>query len=313
MSRVDILVKSRDNLSVKFMEFTRISSKQKYAVFFEGEDEKYYSIRINSIRPDLKWSGINCGGKSNVIDIRGKIRAHQTYSTALCMFFVDADFDDNSELINYNDIYVTPCYSIENLYISLNTYTRVLSAEFGINDSLGSHSCFNNAMACFNETKNYYINSVKEFNFLIRELRFMERRGELVGRLNINNIKFENLIKIDIGHVEKIYDEKIPNSIFPELPDGIVIELDNSKQHFEGLSGEQWFRGKQNLDFFRIFIEKLKADRCKKKARKIFKDRGNVKLQISKGNCISELSQYADTPTCLLDFLRRQEAQSCLA
>ncbi|MCH2559469.1 MAG: hypothetical protein MK005_19520 [Alcanivorax sp.] len=55
MSRVDLLVKARDNLSVKFMEFTRIASKKKskYALFFEGEDEKYYSVRINSIRPDI--------------------------------------------------------------------------------------------------------------------------------------------------------------------------------------------------------------------------------------------------------------------
>lgn len=310
MSRVDVLVKSRDNLSVKFMEFTRISSKQKYAVFFEGEDEKYYSIRINSIYPSLKWSGIKCGGKSNVVDIRKRIREHEAYSAAPCMFFVDADFDDNSNLINCDDIYITPCYSIENFYISIDTYTKVLSAEFGVNDSL---DCFDNAIACFNEAKSSYIDAIKEFNFLIRELRFMERRRELTGRLNINNISFENLIKVDIGNIEKIYDEKVPNSIFPELPDGIVIELDNSKQHFDNLSGEQWFRGKQNLEFFRIFIEKLKADRCKKNARKIFKDKGNVKLQISKANCISELSQYADTPECLLEFLRRQKAQCCAA
>ncbi|BEM32304.1 hypothetical protein SME06J_09960 [Serratia marcescens] len=309
MSRVETLVKSRDNLSVKFMEFTRIASKNMYAIFFEGEDEKYYSVRINSIRPDLKWSGVNCGGKCNVLNIRKKIRTHQVYATALSMFFVDADFDDNSELTECFDVYVTPCYSVENFYTSKEAFVRVLSAEFGVNEFSDTGSCFNNAIDAFKETKDSYLDAIKEFNFLIRELRLKENRSELIGRLNINNVKFESLIKVDIGRVEKLYDEKIPNSIFPDLSDGLDLQLDNSKQYFSDMSTEKWFRGKQNLEFLRVFIDQIKIERCKKGERKIFKDKGNVKLQTTKGNFISELSQYADTSPCLLDFLRKQEAQ----
>jgi hypothetical protein len=56
----------------------------------------------------------------------------------------------------------------------------------------------------------------------------------------------------------------------------------------------------------RIFLTQLKADRNIKAGRKVFKEKGNVKLQLTKGNTISELSQYADTPQCLRDFLLRQ-------
>lgn len=313
MSRVEVLIDSRSNLSVKFMEFTRIVSKDKCSIFFEGEDEKYYSIRIGNIRPDLKWSGINSGGKTNVIKLRHKVREHPTYSKARCLFFVDADFDDNSELFKLNDLYVTPCYSVENLYISQDAFIRILSAEFGVNDSTDNQRCFENAIAVFNSTRLAYIDAIKGFNILIRELRLMEYRKELGGRLNINNVKFESLVKVDIERVEKIYDENTPNSIFPELNSKIVVNLDNSRTHFESLDGEYWFRGKQNIEFFRIFIEKLKTDRCKKNSRKVFNEKGNVKLQISKGNCISELSQYADTPECLSEFLKRQQAVSHVA
>ncbi|WP_409524485.1 DUF4435 domain-containing protein [Nitrincola sp. MINF-07-Sa-05] len=308
MSRVNTLIKSRSNLSVKFIEFTRIASKGKYAVFFEGEDEKYYSIRINSIRPDIKWSAINAGGKSNVVELRRRIRRHETYSISACMFFVDADFDDNSAILEFGDIYVTPCYSVENLYISLGAYTRILSAEFGINDSRENEQCYANSIRVFENTKSVYIDVIKPFNFLVRELRLMERRGEIEGRLNINNVKFEDLVRIDLEVVEKVYDEKNPKSLFPDFREEFAVELENSEQYFENLSGELWFRGKQNLEFFRVFLEKIKAERCRKDSRKIFKDKGNVKLQISKGNCISELSQYADTPPCLRDYLEIQQA-----
>lgn len=310
MSRVNALIKARGNLSVKFMEFTRIASKGKYAVFFEGEDEKYYSIRINSIRPDIKWSGINGGGKSNVVELRRRIRQHETYSAAPCMFFVDADFDDNSAFFELGDIYVTPCYSVENLYISSDAYIRILSAEFGINDSREDEQCYTNSIRVFENTKSAYIDAIKPFNFLIRGLRLMEKRGDLEGRLNINNVKFEDLVRIDLEVAEKVYDEKNPKSLFPDLREELVVELDDSEQHFANLSGERWFRGKQNLEFFRIFLEKIKAERCRRDSRQIFKDKGNVKLQISKGNCISELSQYADTPPCLKEFLEMQQALS---
>lgn len=307
MSRISALVEARDSLSVKFLEFTRITSKGKYAVFFEGEDEKYYSIRINTIRPDIKWSSINSGGKDKVLGLRKKIRAHETYRDAACLFFVDADFDDNSDLSIFDDIYVTPCYSVENFYISTDAYSRVLSAEFGINDSKENEPCYANSLSVFENTKAEYIEAIKPFNSLIRELRLMEKCGYLEGRLNINNLKFEDLIRIDLNVAEKVYDEKNPKSIFPELDEEISVNLSNSEQYFSNISGELWFRGKQNLEFFRVFLTKIKADRSSKDSRQIFKDKGNVKLQISKGNFISELSQYADTPQCLKEFLEMQK------
>ncbi|TDY81505.1 UNVERIFIED_ORG: uncharacterized protein DUF4435 [Pantoea allii] len=310
MSRVTTLKDSRSNLSVKFLEFTRISSKKNYAAFFEGEDEKYYSIRINSIRPDLKWAGINCGGKKNVLALRDRVRNHEVYSTALCMFFVDADFDKNDDLLELSDLYTTPCYSVENFYISNNAFVRILSAEFGVNYFSDATQCLKKATALFSKLKFEYFEAIKGFNFLIKELRLRENEGTLEGRLNINNVNFESLIKVGIENVEKKYNESIPNLIFPELSENIQLDLNRSERYFYGLQGELWYRGKQNLEFFRSFVELLKVDRCKKNGREVFQNKGNVKLQLTKANCISELSQYADTPSCLQKFLRSQQAQS---
>ncbi len=309
MSRVDLLAGYRESWSVKFMEFTRIISKRNgsVAIFFEGEDEKYYSVRINTIRPDLNWIGINCGGKKIVLELRNKIRGHHTYKNSPCMFFVDSDFDNNNEIQELEDAYVTPCYSIENLYITDTALSRVLRAEFGLSDSCESSTCYHNAFSIFKKSRTEYLESISDFNYLIRELRIMENRGELNAKLNINNINFDTLIQVELDSSRKVYDESNPITFFPNLPKNLTIDTTNSKIHFSNLNPELWYRGKQHLEFFRIIVSQLKNDRCRKTKRRIFKEKGNVKLQLTKANCISELSQYADTPSCLKYFLNNRK------
>lgn len=312
MSRVEDLVKSRDSLSVKFLEFTRIVSKSRFAVFFEGEDEKYYSVRINTIRPDISWGGVNCKGKSNVINMRKRIRQHSTYSKHPCLFFVDSDFDDNQEILGLSDTYLTPCYSVENLYISEAAFSRILSAEFGINDACDEHECFQYCLSKYSTIKSQYLEEIAGFNLLVKELRFMEQAGDLNGRLNINNLNIDDLVTIDLSYVSRNYSESAPSSIFPELPEDLEVSFERSQEYFAGKNKEHWYRGKQNLEFFRVFLVKLKNDRCRKNDREIFSSRGNVKLQLTRSNVISELSQYADTPACLKSFLEgfRNDSQA---
>lgn len=308
MSRVEILKKSRNSISVKFLEFTRIISKKKnrVAVFFEGEDEKYYSVRINTIRPDITWSGINSQGKSNVLSLRDKIRNHSTYKEAPCIFFVDSDFDENTAISKYSDTYITPCYSIENLYMSDKVFENILNAEFGLSDTTEDHQCYENALNTYKKTKKSYLISIREFNYLIKEIRRLENENKLKTKLNINNLSIEKLITIRLGKASKIYNENNPKEIFPELPDNKKISLQASQEYFNDLSEELWFRGKQHIDFLRIFLSHLKTDRSSKKARIVFKDKGKVRLNLTKANTISELSQYAETPYCLRKFLEKQ-------
>jgi len=313
MTRVEKLKESRDSLSVKFLEFTRATSKGRTPAFFEGEDEKYYSIRIDNIRPDINWSGINCGGKANVLSMRERIRRHETYRNHACLFFVDSDFDDNKEIVEFDDLYLTPCYSVENLYFTESAFSRLLSAEFGINDACIEHECFVACMEKYRDLKNQYLDAISGFNYLIKEIRVIERSGTLAGRLNINNVSIDDLVGIELSEVSKRYNENSPKLIFPELSEDLKVELDNSEEYFSDRHGERWFRGKQHLEFYRIFIGKIKVDRCKKSGREIFNKKGNVKLQLTKANAISELSQYAETPQCLRDFLQGFQKNSLAA
>ncbi|MFW6496689.1 DUF4435 domain-containing protein [Acinetobacter baumannii] len=302
MSRVQAMAQARQNISVKYTEFMRIIAKNKFPVCFEGEDEKYYSVRLSNLF-SLDWVGINCGGKSKVIGLRKKIRESEAYSKKKVLFFIDHDFDNNDEVREFNDIYITPCYSIENFYFSEEVFKRILKSEFNIGEYDENNTCYSNAINSFKKVKIDFINAITDFNNLIYFLRKKEVAGELHTNLNINNIDIDDLVGINLEGVEKKYNIREYRNIFPELPENLQIDLNYSIDYFQDKCKEKYFRGKQNLEFLRVFLTALKQDRGKKTDRKIFCEKGRVKLQLSKANIVSELSQYADTPVCLKEFL----------
>lgn len=311
MSRVEKLANSISIPATIFLKFTRINSKGLIVIFFEGEDEKYYSVRINTTRPDIKWASIICEGKNNVIKARDNIREHSEYKNAVCLFFVDADFDDNTTLLSYDDTYVSSCYSIENLYVSDNSFKRILSAEFKISEYGDEKESFEKATFAYQHCKASYLENISHFNYWIRTYRLMQKEGLVQEPLNINNINFENLITVDLFGTQKIYDANNIVNLFRNFNKNINLDISESIEYFNNHNKELWFRGKQHIGFFRIFINLLIDDRCKKSDRKIFAEKGNVKLaKLSKENVISELSQYADTPTCLINFLKNNWGQS---
>lgn len=302
MSRVQNMAQARDNVSVKYHEFMRICSKNKFPVFFEGEDEKYYSIRLDSLT-NLEWIGINTGGKKKVISLREKIKASEAYYDKKAFFFIDSDFDHNEEISKFTDVYLTPCYSVENLYISDSAFIKILRSEFNISEYDESSDCYLRAIQCFKERKREFLEAIMDFNLLIHYLRMKEASGELKTKLNLNNIDIDKLVSIGLTEVKKIYSLEKHRELFPELPENFELNLDISKSSFLNKNSEIIFRGKQNLDFFRAFILLLRQDRGKKSNREVFLKIGRTKLQLSKANTLSELSQYADTPNCLKEFL----------
>ncbi|MBK4996793.1 DUF4435 domain-containing protein [Pseudomonas sp. S37] len=310
MSRVEMLIKSKTTESVKFFEFIRFLAAHRDAtsIFFEGEDEKYYSIRLNSIAPHLKWHGINAEGKRNVLELRNMIRNHPEYHDSSCLFIVDADFDDNTNLIHHKDVYITPCYSVENLYTSESTLRRILRAEFKISEFGDDSDSFAKAIETYNDIQQEYHDSILYFNIWIRAYRKNEQVAKM-DKLNINNVNFDQLVNISLRDVTKNYDDASISTLFPVNSEPDMPFIKDAVAHFSSCIPERDFRGKQQLEFFRIFLEKLKVDANSKTGRQVFKKKLKVVLNLTKANCLSELSSYADTPECLISFIRSASPQ----
>jgi len=255
MDRVSTMQEHGNSYSVKFLELTRMYSKNQDNIIciFEGQDEKYFSSRIDLKIGKDKWSCINSGGRQPVLDLYEAVSSHEVYKTANYYCFIDHDFQDWFTNPEPSRIYVTNGYSIENYYVSESCFKKVLSSEFGVSEFNEHKVDFEKCIIEFNSRLEEFISLIHPFNCWIKAHRIMEYKNE----------------------------------------------ADNS---FKTKDLSLYFRGKQQLDFFRLFLMKLKEDKVSDNPT-FFASKGRVMISLSKDNCISELSQYAETPDCLLSFL----------
>ncbi|MEK4081564.1 DUF4435 domain-containing protein [Solibacillus sp. FSL K6-1126] len=132
-----------DSVAVIFQE--AVQAKNMHGIdntlfcFYEGNDDfKFYPNKIESILYEKNIDkGIyskGCGCRDNVIDICTKLALDSEGIINSSMFFVDRDFHKSSSL--GERIYITPCYSIENLYAE----TKVLELFLQNHIRIGSRS-----------------------------------------------------------------------------------------------------------------------------------------------------------------------------
>jgi len=303
MSRVNFMLDALDRCPVKYMEFTRVYSKFPDAMIclFEGEDVKYYGFRVEFYLKGYKWIPIECNGKKDVLELYRVISNHEEYSKANALFFIDRDFDEPIENIHRKYIYETPCYSIENFYASKDCFRSILVSEFKISEFCANSQCHLNCLEAFEKVQSLFHNAIFFLNAWIKAHRKKERENK-INRLNLNNVNIDKIVLISLENIEKQYSDDKLNILFPEASTIDQQEIQSALDSFSGKNLTYEFRGKYEAEFVRLFLIKLREDR-RKNTPKIFSKRGSVKLNISRKNIISELSQYADTPDCLEIFL----------
>lgn len=305
MDRVLTMQQHGDSYSVKLLEFSRIYSKNKdnLICLFEGQDEKYYSNRVDNIIGKGKWQGINCGGRKVVTDLYDEIDKHPIYKESNYCCFIDHDYQDWYENPDNDRIYVTSGYSIENYYVSEPVFKNILSSEFNITEFNEHSADYTKCIQAFNARLEEFNSCVLPFNCWAKAHRLMEHRKQAPRTLNIQNIKIDELVSISIEKVEKAYGDS-PENLFKDY-EGLSlcpVALKDAQDNLNTKNLTLAMRGKQQLEFLRMFLIKLKTDRGNE-APSFFSAKGKVILNLTKDNCISELSQYAETPECLTEFL----------
>ncbi len=296
---VDDLRKAQSDYSVAWLKFIQSYPKYPQALFcfFEGDDMKYYGIRIDlKVKPLDKYY-LTCHGKQGVLRIADLIA--KKYTKAWCAFFIDSDFDDPSEFANIPYLYVTPCYSVENLYVTKNCFCNILRSELKIDNDDGSDTDRCIATEMYTKTMDQLLNAMKLLNGW---LFIQHKKAKEVGSkcLDINNLVICDLISCNLSGITTQYDyatimNKCPNSHSvsdAELNEAIEY-LTSSERIFK-------YRGKWLLQIFAIFIRLLVQDANKSKP-VFFTRKYKSSLSIS-GNILSDLSQYADTPDCLIEY-----------
>lgn len=295
-SQLDEMRKARETSNVAFIRFSDNHTKFLSHVFcfYEGEDGKYYNRRIKDILgKDI--IPIITGDKNETLKTWRKIKSDPIYNIVKKMFFIDRDMDDVSDAED-TDLYITPCYSIENLYVNSQTLSDILQSEFSCSKiEIDHNKCVNK----FKELYEQFNNEMIEFNALVL-LRQKKNLGN--GKVRLNDVKTHQMIEIRIDGISKGNKyEQVINKLKSELDVreeelNIAINEIKNKGDYGNL-----FRGKNQMDFMVVFINTLKQLHGEEKF--FSKKYKCVTINITK-NRLSELSQYADSPKCLQKFIK---------
>ena len=305
--RVESLRENRRGATVIFTAFTRMKEKYDNNIFccFEGDDSKYYFARIENW---TKYSAenievLNCQGKSEVLKFHKMINQREEYSNVKLLYFVDKDFDPIN-LNEFNNVYQTPVYSIENFYTTKEAFIRILKCEFNYTND---DEDFSFLIKIFDERQNEFHSKMALFNAWLSCQRDKSSSG-LTHRLDLSSFSLNKIVtKITIDEIESNYDKTVLEILFPQAILLTDEEIQNKLDFLSKCEPQETFRGKFEIDFLFLFLESVKIE-FKSKNPRVSKKNG-FQLNQSKKNMISEFSQYASTKECLIKYLDTNKIQ----
>jgi hypothetical protein len=298
-------------ISVKFQEFMKVYSKQKDALicFFEGYDQVYYNSRIDPIIRSEK-AYISCGGKQRVLGLQGKIKKHSFYKKAKVVFFVDRDFDEPLHSDLRATVYETPVYSIENFYVSIEAFARIIGNVFKINkfsENENEAKIYEICLNLYQQTQSDFHKKTTLLNLFVIVLR--RKKNLNISGYSLKLLKLNELVRIELGAVEQNYDLEKLNQYYPCAKDVTIDDISDkllpSDKKFSDI-----FRGKFEIEFLKSFLLKLKDQLCLKYS-SYFPCKKKISFHISGINdeLLNDLSQWADTPECLIAFLSQVKSR----
>ena len=304
MLYIDVLRTSLDKPQVAFHEFGLHTKQGKDGLFcfFEGKDNAYYVPRIKQFVEN--YHPIRCDGREKVLQVYNLIKNRREYDQYKKAFFIDRDF--NSSLPNHNPpIFETPCYSIENLYVSVDVFKEILKNVFSLSEV--SDEAYKVCLTLFMERQQEFHLAVKLLNaWYACLIEIKNTTGRQTG-VDLNKKLYKlskGFIELTLDSVSSNYDlEKIqqtfPNAteVTQELLDQKLVDFSNCEQH-------KVFRGKYEMEFLLILIQLILQD--SKKSQKYLTDK--IKFifseKITNEQAINTFSGYAETPESLIDYLK---------
>ncbi len=313
MSRitVDYLLNEANSEHTYYTLFVQSYKKdsQNLYCFFEGYDDvRYYRIRIEHFTQKDIDEWFYCGGKDNVINAYNLIKQHSEYDLSRILFFIDKDFSNITEISN--QIYVTPYYSVENFYTQRDVLKAIVRDEFKVIENTSENSDYELIFEIYDKLISDFHNETIFFNAWLacqneRREKFNEKRRLAIDdkvKKYFNNIVSEDLQTVvdlsDLKNIDKLKE------LFPDAYEISEVELNSKIEEFKQKDGCKFFRGKFELHFFVSFLNRIKEELGKKKS-SFFSKKYKISLRIEFSNALSALSQYAETPECLINYLEK--------
>lgn len=311
MNYLESMRAGKSKEQVAFLEFMLHTDKGIIGLFcfFEGRDRPYYEHRIQQFIPLEQIHSIPCGGRDKVLKVHRLISNHSEYQRYKKAFFIDRDFNPPLAT-NYDPpIFETPCYSIENLYVSENSFKLILKGILALSEV---SQAYEDAISLFIARRTEFHEAVLLFNAWYACLMDIRNAtGQKIEGLQLEDKLPDGFIKFSLESIECKYDlTKIKNKKkFSKAPELDANTLEQKMQEFRNCDKGMRFRGKYELQFMVRLIDLIIEDAGSKERKTIFKK----KIQFPYGGLNNEMaivlfSAYAQTPTTLKDYLSRVTA-----
>lgn len=270
------------------------SSSPKTTVFaFEGKDDKviYYNW-TKRVRNELKYEPFPCNGKKYVIQLINIIKRDLNNIGENVYIFLDRDFDENNELEDADNLYITKTYSIENLLINENTIDEILKNDLHCHERIELRS---KAIELFQTLYSDFLQQTKEINYRL----YFARRCKINLQKQLPD-KANQLAQIRIDNIQSSLLRADQLVILSREP--TQEEDEKYRLEFEELDPRDRYRGKFAMMFLRKWLQQLVDDRNLPMAeRKIFSTcKENV---VANPITLDSLASKSDMPECFIEFI----------
>ncbi|MUP39873.1 DUF4435 domain-containing protein [Labilibaculum euxinus] len=302
MEAKDLKKKADSSSAVAFHKFVLLQKdhNQDLFCFYEGNDNGYYYPRIKEFYNGVHHP-IKCGNKKSVLYMYKSVKTR--YPEVKCSFFIDNDFD---ERIENPKIYETPCYSIENFYTSKNFISDILKNEFGLSEI---DSEYKTALDVFDTNQQKYHNESLLFNAWYASLKEKANTNKCSANVNLNCSIPKEFFILKIGSISSDYNFDNLKNKYPEAISISEKEVNNKIKEFQLKDLSKTLRGKYELEFIYTFLNFLIDDANDPENGTILKNK--TKFRVDKAQMLSQLSQYAETPNCLVKYIEQLNKVLC--
>jgi hypothetical protein len=301
---IDELRKSKDKPQVAFQEFAlSTGEKPKHLFcFFEGKDNAYYVPRIKQYTND--YYPIKCGNKKAVLDVYTIIVNKPEYKQYKLGFFIDRDFDDSVGKKN-PPIFETPCYSIENLYVSLNVFKEIITNEFHLSENNDKH-LFTTLLDIYKKRQKEFHDAILLLNAWYACLIEKRSRERMDIGVTLNDLNLTQIVEIKLNNVVQNYNIEKLMKTFPNTIEIDEVMLNRKIELFKAIEQHRVFRGKYEMEFLLKLIREILLDSHKTKT--VIKEK--IKTSFGDGSSLNQelllnlFSAYAETPKELETYLK---------
>jgi len=296
----ELIAEKEKAASVAYQSFVLLTSTNPNSLFcfFENKDAPYYHLRIKTnISTDFHY--ISCGNKSMVLKTFDLIKQHKEYKKYKLAFFIDRDFDESLKN-KFDEIYETPCYSIENLYCSSNSIKELIKTDFQIGEENPLHKTI---VELYTKLQADFLNASLLFNAWYKLQKLKSKELNKKNNVSLTESLIPGFIELSLEKITQKYTietilEKYPESLPYNVKEltAIIGELNASDLRLN-------LRGKYVFNFMTSFIRKLIEDGADAKKRIIVKKK--IKYNMDNSTAMTLLTTFAESPNCLTEFLKK--------